>query len=69
MFTGCVPLHEYMHEHTVEYQRLVDTGELEKYLVDPPSKRMTSSSKVLGAILIIIGVVELVFVLNGFFGH
>ncbi|TAN72213.1 MAG: cytochrome C [Gallionella sp.] len=69
MFTGCVPLHEYKHEHSVDYQRLVDSGELEKYLVDPPSKRMTSASKILGATLIIIGVVELVLVLNGFFGH
>jgi cytochrome b subunit of formate dehydrogenase len=69
MFTGCVPLHEYKHEHTVEYQRLVDAGELEKYLVNAPSKPMTFSSKVLGAILIFVGLAELVLVLNGFFGH
>ncbi len=69
MFTGCVPLHEYKHEHAVDYQRLVDSGELEKYLVDAPSKRMTSSSKILGATLIIIGLIELVLVLNGFFAH
>lgn len=69
MFTGCVPLHEYKHEHSVDYQRLVDSGELEKYLVDPPSKGMTLASKVLGAALIVIGVIELVLVLNGFFAH
>ena len=50
-------------------QRLVDSGELEKYLVDPPSKAMAFSSKVLGATLIIIGLIELVLVLNGFFAH
>lgn len=69
MFTGCVPLHEYKHEHSVDYQRLVDSGELEKYLVDPPSRKMTLASKVLGTILIVIGLVELVLVLNGFFAH
>ena len=33
MFTGTLPLEEFKHEHTVEYKRLVDSGELEKYLV------------------------------------
>lgn len=68
IFTGSVPLHEFKHERKLEYQRLVESGELEKYLVDAPSKSMTSSSKILGATLIIIGLIELILVLNGFFG-
>lgn len=67
MFTGCVPLHEYKHEHLLDYQRMVDSGELEKYLVDPPSKTMKRSSKILGGVLIVIGLVELALCVNGFF--
>ena len=52
--------------HTVEYRRLVERGELEKYLVDAPSAPMTSFSKVLGTILILTGLTLLVLVLTGF---
>jgi uncharacterized membrane protein YkgB len=69
MFTGAMPLEEFKHEHTLEYRRLVETGELEKYLVDAPSARMTTLSKILGATLIIIGLILLVFVLTGFWRH
>ena len=48
MFTGSVPLEEFKHEHTVEYNRLVETGELSKYLVDEPSRPMALGSKILG---------------------
>jgi predicted CXXCH cytochrome family protein len=66
MFTGVVPLEEYKREHTVEYRRLVESGELEKYLVDAPSRPMTRASKVLGASLIIVGLTLLLLVLLGF---
>lgn len=69
MFTGAVPLEEYIHEHTVEYRRLVETGEFEKYLVDAPSAPMTRFSKILGATLILIGLSLLVLVLYGFWEH
>ncbi len=69
MFTGAMPLEEFKHEHTVQYRRLVENGELEKYLVDAPSAPMTLFSKILGATLILIGLTLLVLVLNGFWGH
>ena len=69
MFTGAMPLEEFRHEHTVEYRRLVENGELEKYLVEAPSAPMTIFSKFLGATLIFIGLTLLVLVLNGFLGH
>lgn len=69
MFTGVMPLEEYKQEHTLEYKRLVESGELEKYLVDAPSAPMTLFSKILGATLIFIGLTLLVLVLNGFAGH
>jgi hypothetical protein len=68
MFTGAMPLEEFKHEHTVEYNRLVATGELSTYLVDAPSRPMTLGSKILGFSLIGFGLILLVLVLTGFIG-
>jgi predicted CXXCH cytochrome family protein len=68
MFTGSVPLEEFKHEHTVEFNRLVQTGELSKYLVDEPSEPMALGSKILGFTLITFGLFLLVLVLTGFIG-
>ncbi|MGD2130802.1 MAG: hypothetical protein PVJ33_15240 [Lysobacterales bacterium] len=68
MFTGRVPLEIYKHEHRREYDRLVASGELEKYLVHAPSAPMTRGSKMLGATLITIGLTLLTLVIIGFLG-
>jgi cytochrome b subunit of formate dehydrogenase len=68
MFTGSVPLELYIHEHRREYDRLVESGDIDKYLVSAPSQPMTSGSKVLGTVLIIIGLSLLTLVLLGFLG-
>jgi len=67
MFTGKVPLEAYRHEHRREYDRLVASGEIKKYLVDAPSAPMTRGSKVLGAVLITVGLTLLTLVILGFF--
>jgi cytochrome b subunit of formate dehydrogenase len=69
MFTGAVPLGEFRREHALEYQRLVQEGRLEEFLVDAPSAPMTRYSKILGGSLITIGLSLLVLVLTGFMGH
>ena len=66
MFTGSVPLEEFAREHALEYQELVRTGELEKHLVHPPSRAMTIGSRVLGIVLLTIGLTILALVLSGF---
>lgn len=68
MFTGSVPLEEFRREHTVQYNRLVAAGELEKFLVDVPSRPMTLGSKILGLSLIAIGLLLLTLVIIGFVG-
>jgi len=68
MFTGTLSLEDFKHEHALEYQRLVKTGELDKYLVDAPSAPMTLGSKILGFTLIAIGLILLTGVAVGFFG-
>jgi len=66
MFTGAVPLEEFRREHALEYERLKSSGELEKHLVDAPSRPMTIGSRILGFTLIAIGLMLLVLVLGGF---
>ena len=68
MFTGKVPLEVYRHEHRKEFDRLVASGELEKYLVDAPSRPMDRASRALGATLILFGLFLLTLVLSGFLG-
>ena len=67
MFTGTFSLEVFKHEHAVEYQRLVQTGELEKYLVEAPSPMKLAASKLLGFILIAAGLGLLTLVGIGFF--
>ena len=68
MFTGAVSLEEFRREHTLEYNRLVETGELARHLVDAPSRPMTLGSRILGLTLIFIGLMLLLFVVIGFVG-
>jgi len=68
MFTGRVPLEIYKHEHRREYDRLVESGEIDKYLVAAPSQPMARGSKVLGIVLITIGLTLLTLVVLGFLG-
>jgi cytochrome b subunit of formate dehydrogenase len=68
MFTGVMTIDELRHEHALEYQRLVKTGELEKHLVDAPSAPMRIGSKILGFVLIAFGLTLLFGVGVGFFG-
>lgn len=67
MFTGTVTLEELRHEHPLQYKRLLDSGELEKHLVDPPSSVMHKGSTILGFALIVIGLTLLTLVGIGFF--
>jgi len=67
MFTGTQSLEEFRKEHPAHYQRLVSSGELEKYLVAAPSRQMHLSSVILGLALISVGLVLLVLVGIGFF--
>jgi cytochrome b subunit of formate dehydrogenase len=68
MFTGVQSLEEFRRDHRAQYDRLVAAGELEKYLVDEPSRPFTFGSKLLGLVLITIGLTLLVLVSVGFFG-
>jgi len=66
MATGAVPLSEFKHEHGLEYERLKASGELEKYLVKPPSERATRVGRKITGWLIVIGLILAALVLNGY---
>jgi cytochrome b subunit of formate dehydrogenase len=68
MFTGAVSLEEFKREHTREYQRLVESGELESHRVPAPSAALALGSRILGFTLITIGLILLIFVLIGVIG-
>jgi cytochrome b subunit of formate dehydrogenase len=67
MFTGTFSLEEFKHEHPLEYQRLVDSGELESRLVDAPTPGKMKAARVLGFTLITFGLTLLTLVGIGFF--
>jgi len=69
IFTGSMPLEEYKRDYTVEYNRLVKTGELQQYLVDKPSRPMTFGSKVVGFSLVAVGLALLVMMAIGVSGN
>jgi cytochrome b subunit of formate dehydrogenase len=69
MFTGAMPLEEFKREHAVEYNRLVETGQLESRRVPPPSPAMALGSRLLGFTLLAFGLTLLLLVAIGFFGH
>jgi hypothetical protein len=68
MFTGSMPLEQFRREHTLEYNRLIETGELAKYLVEAPSQPMTIASTLLGLALTAIGLTLLILFVIGFTG-
>ncbi|MDO9243962.1 MAG: hypothetical protein Q7U32_09165, partial [Rhodocyclaceae bacterium] len=61
-------LEEFRHEHPAQYQRLVESGDLQKRLVDAPSRQVHVGSVILGLTLIAIGLTLLVMVVNGMLG-
>jgi cytochrome b subunit of formate dehydrogenase len=67
MFTGTFSLEEFKHEHPLEYQRLLDSGELQGRLVDAPLPAKMAASRVLGFTLIVFGLSLLTMVGIGFF--
>ena len=67
MFVGSWDLEEFKEERPEEYDRLKASGELEKRIVEPPSKRANTVSYALGFTLLGTGLILLILVTIGFF--
>ena len=57
MFTGKMNIERFMEERPLEYQRLVETGELEKYIVEAPTAREKRNAYLFGAIGLVTGLI------------
>lgn len=65
IFTGKIPIEEFKHDHRIEYERLVASGELEKHLVKRPSRRTDLAASFITTVLIMTGLALLTLVLIG----
>ena len=63
IFTGSVPLKELKKDRPRLYKQLVESGELEKYLVDPPSKRFLIVVKIFGFAALATGIVFIILII------
>jgi cytochrome b subunit of formate dehydrogenase len=68
MFTCTMTFEHFVRDHPLHYKRLLESGELQKYLVDEPSAPMKLGSKILGFTLIAFGLILLVLIGTGFVG-
>jgi len=69
MFTGSMPIEEFKREYAVEYDRLMQTGQLKKFLVDAPSRPLTLGPWILGLAMVAVGLALVVMTLIGFAGN
>ena len=67
VFLGKQPLERLKEERPEEYERLVQSGDLEKLIVEPPSEDIIKISKIFGFIFLTIGLIIIVAILITFF--
>ncbi|MDX9753654.1 MAG: cytochrome c3 family protein [bacterium] len=65
IFTGRVPLEEFKEERPLEYQELVESGELEKYIVEAPEKWVSWSALVFGMLFLLTGLTIIASIIYG----
>ncbi len=69
IFTGKIPLERFKAERPLEYERLVESGELEEYLVDPPNKRQIRDAYLFGSIFLFLGVLLAIGIITALLTH
>ena len=69
VFTGRMSLERFKAERPLEYQRLVENGELEDYLVEPPNHRQLRDAYVFGSIFLVIGIMLAGFIIWALLSH
>jgi len=63
IFTGRVPVEEFKEDRPEEYQQMVESGELEKHLVDPLPSYVVKGLKIFGATALIIGIILILLII------
>jgi cytochrome b subunit of formate dehydrogenase len=67
MFVGAMPLARFEEERPQEYRRLVERGELDDHLVDPPSEAKLLRARIFGFTAVVVGLLLAVGILVGVF--
>ena len=62
-------LERFMSERPLEYQRLVDNGELEDYLVEGPNPRQRRDAYLFGSFFLVIGIMLAIFMIWALLTH
>ncbi|MDJ0709162.1 MAG: hypothetical protein QNJ14_02175 [Woeseiaceae bacterium] len=69
IFTGKMSLERFKAERPLEYERLVESGELEDYLVEPPNERQIRDAYIFGSIFLVIGIMLAIFIVWALLTH
>ena len=69
IFTGKMSLERFKEERSLEYQRLVENGELENYLVDPPTAAERRRAYVWGSVFLTVGILLAVGIIWALLTH
>ena len=69
VFLGKMPLERFKTERPLEYQRLVESGRLDEYLVEAPDKRQVRDAYILGSIFLTIGIILGAFIIWALLTH
>jgi cytochrome b subunit of formate dehydrogenase len=62
IFSGSVQVGELRHERPEQYERLMKSGELEKYLVDPPDPQFMRAARIFGFAAVTVGLALVVLI-------
>jgi cytochrome b subunit of formate dehydrogenase len=63
IFTGRVPVEEFKEDRPEEYQQMIESGELEKHLVDPLPPYVVKWLKIFGATALTIGIILILLII------
>jgi cytochrome b subunit of formate dehydrogenase len=55
IFTGRMPVEEFMHDRPEEYRELMKTRQLKKYLIEPMPEPMVTGAKIFGSLALFLG--------------
>lgn len=63
IFTGCMSLEEFKEDRPRQYEKLLESGELEKYIVEKPEKNFVRAARIFGFTALTIGMIMIVLII------
>ncbi len=69
VFLGKMPLERFKAERPLEYERIVENGELEDYLVEAPNERQIRDAYIFGSVFLVIGIMLAIFIVWALLTH